>query len=76
MADDVPSSNEESTNQKLALVEQSLDALYQTMDKIQGEKNHVGIVVSDECTVVFMPRDRRSGGILFLSCLSFWGLFY
>lgn len=33
--------DEEATNQKLALVEQSLDALYQTMDKIQGEKNHV-----------------------------------
>lgn len=45
MADEIPLSNDELTNQKLALVEQSLNALYQTMDKIQGEKNHVGILM-------------------------------
>lgn len=41
MADEIVTSDDESSNQKLALVEQYLDALYQTMDKIQGEKNHV-----------------------------------
>ncbi|XP_062594997.1 E3 SUMO-protein ligase RanBP2-like [Saccostrea cucullata] len=40
MADEIHPSDDESTNQKLALVEQSLDALYQTLEKIQGEKNH------------------------------------
>lgn len=49
MADETTTSDDESTNQKLAFVEQSLDALYQTMDKIQGEKNHV----CTWCAIVF-----------------------
>ena len=60
MADEIMTTDEEATNQKLALVEQSLDALYQTMDKIQGEKNHVSRnklwhACADTCTLlIFM----------------------
>lgn len=74
MADETTTSDDESTNQKLALVEQSLDALYQTMDKIQGEKNHElhRIIPNDidECVCEIENLRRASLGISVVDSVS------
>ncbi|XP_061165274.1 E3 SUMO-protein ligase RanBP2-like isoform X2 [Saccostrea echinata] len=74
MADEIHPSDDESTNQKLALVEQSLDALYQTLEKIQGEKNHElhRIIPNDidECVCELENLRRASLGVSVVDSVS------
>jgi len=45
MADNVSSDEPDAINQKTALLEKSLDTLYNTMDKLQDDKHNVNMTV-------------------------------